>query len=122
MPMQDRIPGNPGQPWQADAERLNRVVGQLMECQSRWREADHDARLADALTASRRLWGELQDALGRGTERYPLEIRQNILILSVYGLSRLEAVEREPSRIALGGLIALMRNLALSLQPLAQAA
>ena len=120
--MQDGIPGNPGQPWQADAERLRHAVGQLMDCQSRWLETGHEMRLADALKASRRLWSDLQETLGRGTEEFPLEIRQNILILSVYGLSRLEAVERDPNRDALGGLIALMRSLSVSLQPLAQAA
>lgn len=120
--MQDRLLGNPGQPWRADAERLKVVVGQLMNCQSHWLETDHDARLGSALGACRQLWCDLQDALGRGTAEFPLEISQNILILSVYGLSRLEAVEHEPSRDALGGLIALMRNLAMSLQPLAQAA
>ena len=93
-----------------------------MNCQSHWQETDHDARLVNALAACRQLWCDLQDALGRGTSEFPLEISQNILILSVYGLSRLEAVEHEPSRDALGGLIALTRNLAMSLQPLAQAA
>lgn len=120
--MQDKILGNPGQPWQADAERLKIVVGQLMDCQSRWQEAGHDMRLANALKASRQFWGDLQEALGRGTAEFPLEVRQNVLILSVYGLSRLEAVERTPSRDGLGGLIALMRSLAVSLRPLAQAA
>ncbi len=121
--MQARNPrGNPGRPWEADAERLKAVVAQLMACQLHWQEEGRAARLDAALDASRRLWGDLQEALGSGTAEFPLEIRQNLLILSVYGQSRLEAVAREPERDALGGLIALMRNLALSLQPQAQAA
>jgi flagellar biosynthesis regulator FlaF len=100
----------------AEAAQLDDIAAQLMAVQRQWDEPGRDARLADALAASRRVWHGIQAALAEGTMGLPLEVRHNLLILSVYADSKVTACEAAPDAEVLGSLVALTRTLAGSLK------
>ena len=54
--------------------------------------------------------------MAEGPLALPLEVQQNLLILSVYADSKISACEATPSTDVLGSLIALTRTLAGSLK------
>ena len=98
------------------AERLEGVSALLMAVQRHWNEPDREARLAVTLEANREVWCDIQSALAEGKLSLPLEVQQNLLILSVYADGKLNECEASPSADKLGSLIALTRNLAGSLR------
>jgi len=98
------------------AERLEGVSALLMAAQRHWNEPDRDARLAVALEASREVWHDIQAALAESALFLPLEVQQNMLILSVYADGKLDEYEITPSSDKLGPLVSLTRNLASSLK------
>jgi flagellar biosynthesis regulator FlaF len=105
-----------------DAERLEGVSALLMAAQRHWNEPDRDARMSVALQASREIWRDIQAALAESALSLPLEVRQNMLILSVYADGKLDECETTPSSDKLGPLAALTRNLASSLKQWREAA
>ncbi|MGA7951515.1 MAG: flagellar biosynthesis regulator FlaF [Thiobacillaceae bacterium] len=99
-----------------DAERLHGAAALLMACMSNWRAPDCEARLALAMEANHAVWHDVQDALAMDHLDLPLEVRQNLLILSVYADGKLSEFAEQPGQDKLGPLIALTRNLAASLK------
>ncbi len=99
-----------------DAERLHGAAALLMACMSNWNAPDREARLALALETNHAIWRDVQDALARDDLDLPLEVRQNLLILSVYADSKLNEFAEHPGQDRLGPLIALTRNLATTLK------
>lgn len=89
---------------------------QLMEASRHWSSLDHEDRLAMALEASRKMWGDIQQMLSTGMTTLPLEIRNNLLIVSVYAQGKLLECEQTPTRDKLAALIFMTRNLAASLK------
>ena len=106
----------PTDPIRLGAERLEGVSVLLMAMQRHWDDPDREARLALTLAANRQVWGDIQAALADASLSLPLEIQQNLLILSVYADGKLDECEACPSTDKLGSLIALTRNLAGSLR------
>lgn len=106
----------------AEAGRLDDAAARLMAVQRLWNQPERAALLADALAASRGVWHDIQGALARGALTVPVEVQHNLLILSVYADSRIEACEAAPSVDALGSLVALTRTLAGSLKQWQEAA
>jgi flagellar biosynthesis regulator FlaF len=104
------------------AERLEGVSALLMAAQRHWNEPDRDTRLAVALEASREVWRDIQAALAESTLSLPIEVQQNMLILSVYADGRLDECETTPSSDKLAPLVSLTRNLASSLKEWREAA
>lgn len=98
------------------AERLEGASALLMAVQRHWTSPDREARLAIALEANREVWSDIQAALAEGSASLPLEVRQNLLILSVYAEGKINECEARPSSDAVGGLVALTRSLAGSLR------
>jgi len=98
------------------ADRLEGASALLMAVQRHWTAPDREARLAIALDASREVWNDIQAALAEGAPSLPLEVRQNLLILSVYAEGKISECEARPSSDAIGALIALTRTLAGSLR------
>ena len=97
-----------------EAAQLDDIAVQLMTVQRYWTaRATH---LTAALAASRDVWHGIQAELAEGTLALPLEVQQNLLILSVYADSKISACEATPSTDVLGSLIALTRTLAGSLK------
>jgi hypothetical protein len=99
-----------------EAVQLDDIAAQLMAVQRYWNAPSRAAHLAAALADSRAAWHGIQAALAEGTLELPLEVQQNLLILSVYADSKISACEAAPSAEVLGSLIALTRTLAGSLK------
>ncbi|MFP5417877.1 MAG: flagellar biosynthesis regulator FlaF [Gammaproteobacteria bacterium] len=100
----------------AEVTQLEDVAAQLMTVQRYWNASNREACLAAALSDSRAVWHGLQSALAANRLALPLEVQQNLLILSVYADSKISACESAPDRDVLGSLIALTRTLAGSLK------
>ena len=105
-----------------EAARLGEIAARLMLVQRCWNAPDRQRHLADALTASRTVWHELQASLAEGRLNFPPEVQHNLLILSVYADSKISACEASPGTDALGSLIALTRTVAGSLKEWREAA
>lgn len=99
-----------------EVSQLEDVAAQLMTVQRYWNAPSRDTYLAAALTDSRVVWHSLQAALAANRLALPLEVQQNLLILSVYADSKISACEAAPNADMLSSLIALTRTLAGSLK------
>lgn len=96
--------------------QLDGIATQLMAVQRHWRDSDRAEKLSTALSASRAVWQNIQDALADGSMTLPADVQHNVLILSVYADSKISACEASPNVDLLGSLIALTRTLAGSLK------
>lgn len=99
-----------------DAERLDGAVTLLLDASRNWSSPDREGRLAIALEVSREMWGDVQLALSTRQTSLPLEVKNNLLIVSVYAQGKLIECEQMPSRERLASLIFMTRNLAASLR------
>tara|TARA_R110002049_G_scaffold79302_3_gene202039 strand:+ start:180 stop:563 length:384 start_codon:yes stop_codon:yes gene_type:complete len=95
---------------------LEDIAAQLMMVQRYWNASNRETYLAMALAESRTVWHGIQVALADNQLALPLEVQQNLLILSVYADSKISACEATPSAEVLSSLIALTRTLAGSLK------
>ncbi len=95
---------------------LEDIAAQLMMVQRYWSAPSRETYLAMALAESRTVWHGIQAALADNRLALPLEVQQNLLILSVYADSKISACEASPSAELLSSLIALTRTLAGSLK------
>lgn len=98
------------------AARLDDLATHLMRVQRLWDDPDRSCHLDAVLGSSREVWHDIQTALAHGTLSLPLEVRENLLILSVYAHSKIETCAAKPDSQILGSLIALTRTLAGSLK------
>lgn len=99
-----------------EAAQLDDLAARLMTVQRYWNAPSRATCLAAALADSRTVWHGIQAALAGNTLALPLEVQQNLLILSVYADSKISACEEAPNIDLLGSLIALTRTLAGSLK------
>jgi flagellar biosynthesis regulator FlaF len=99
-----------------EAAQLDNIAVQLMTVQRYWNAPTRATHLTAVLATSRDVWHGNQTELAKGTLALPLEVQQNLLILSVYADSKISACEATPSTDVLGSLIALTRTLAGSLK------
>lgn len=98
-----------------DPGRMEQSALLLMAVSQHWGESDHAHRLQAALDVSRSVWSDMQATLSSDAG-VPSEIRNNLLIVSVYAEGKLDEIARSPSQDKLASLIELTRNLALSLK------
>lgn len=96
--------------------QLDAIAAQLMAVQRHWNDPDRQCRLDAALDASRAAWHAIQGALAEGLIALPPDVQHNLLILSVYADSKIDACKITPGAETLGSLIALTRTLAGSLK------
>lgn len=99
-----------------ETAQLDDIAAQLMAVQRHWNDPTREAQLAAAMAASRTVWHGIQTALAQGTVALPLEVRHNLLILSVYADSKISSCEAAPDAEVLSSLIALTHTLAGSLK------
>jgi hypothetical protein len=105
-----------------EAVQLDDIAARLMAVQRYWNAPHRQVHLTAALNDSRAVWQDIQAALAEGTLALPLDVQHNLLILSVYAESKINACEAAPSAAMLGSLIALIRTLAGSLKEWQEAA
>lgn len=87
-----------------------------MTANQRWGAPGYEKLLDDALEASRQIWKDIQLALSDDASAVPLDIRNNLLIVSVYAESKLEEIAQFPDQEKMASLIDLTRSLAMSLR------
>ncbi len=103
-------------PTTIDIKRLVHAAALLMAANQRWYTPGRDKLLGEALEASREIWKDIQQALSDDSSGVPIEIRNNLLIVSVYAESKLEELTQSPDQDKLASLIELTRSLAMSLR------
>ncbi len=98
-------------------QRLDEAAGLLVEACRDWPGAGGPAvRIEKALEASRVLWLDIQAMLSSGRTDFPLDVQNNLLIVSIYAQGKLHECEQSPSADKLATLLFLTRNLASSLK------
>ena len=99
-----------------DTKRLVHAAALLMTVNQRWKSPGREKLLGEALETSRQVWKDIQQALSDESSGAPVEIRNNLLIVSVYAESKLEEIAQSPDQEKLASLIELTRSLAMSLR------
>ena len=99
-----------------EAGALTRCAVLLKECQKNWDAPDHVAALADALRTNQMVWSILQSELVKDDNPLPIDIRQNILTLSVFIDNRIIQIMADPQPEKLKIIIDINLNLAAGLR------
>jgi len=99
-----------------EAAALTRCALMLSDCRQNWDAADRDEKLAEALRRNQMVWSILQSELAKDDHPLPVEIRNNILTLSVFIDKRIIQVMADPEPDKLAILIDINLNLAAGLR------
>lgn len=99
-----------------EAGALTRCAILLKECQKNWDAPDRDATLAEALRHNQMVWSILQSELIKPDNPLPIEIRQNILTLSVFIDNRIIQIMASPAPEKLQIIMDINLNLAAGLR------
>ena len=99
-----------------EAGALTRCAMLLSDCRKNWDAPDRDDQLAEALRTNQMVWSILQSELVRDDNPLPLDIRQNILTLSVFIDNRIIQVMADPNPDKLMIIIDINLNLAAGLR------
>ncbi len=99
-----------------EAAAMTRCAILLKECQNNWSAPDHAAMLAEALRTNQMVWSILQSELVKDDNPLPIEIRQDILTLSVFIDNRIIQIMADPQPEKLKIIIDINLNLAAGLR------
>ncbi|HPT70586.1 MAG TPA: flagellar biosynthesis regulator FlaF [Syntrophomonas sp.] len=99
-----------------EAAALTRCALLLSDCQKDWDVPNHDHNLSEALRINQRLWSILQAELTHDDNPLPIQIRQDILSLSIFIDKRIIEVMAYPAPEKLKILIDINMNLAAGLR------
>ncbi len=99
-----------------EAAALTRCAHLLSDCRNNWDAPDREANLAEALRINQIVWSILQSELVRDDNPLPIEIRQNILTLSVFIDNRIIQIMASPEPEKLKIIIDINLNLAAGLR------
>lgn len=99
-----------------EAAALTRCALLLSACQKNWDAVGHNDNLSDALRTNQQVWSILQSELVKPDNPLPIEIRQNILTLSVFIDKRIIEVMADPEPEKLQIIIDINLNLAAGLR------
>lgn len=99
-----------------EAAALTRCALMLVDCQKNWTIPDRDETLADALRKNQVVWSILQSELIKDDNPLPIEMRNNLLSLSVFVDKRIIDVMADPAPEKLKILIDINLNLAAGLR------
>jgi flagellar protein FlaF len=103
--------------WQdQEAAVLKKAALKLEYCVHHWGATDHERRLDDALRFNQSLWSIFRVSLSR--EQHPLrkELRNDLLLLSIFVTKRTFDLTAYPSAEKVNVLIAINRNIAAGLK------
>jgi flagellar biosynthesis activator protein FlaF len=98
-----------------EAAALTRCAHLLSDCQKNWDAPDRDAMLDEALRVNQMVWSILQSELIKDDNPLPIEIRQDILTLSVFIDNRIIQVMASPEPEKLKIIVDINLNLAAGL-------
>ena len=99
-----------------EAAALTRCALLLSDCQKNWDAPNRDYNLSEALRINQRVWSILQAELARDDNPLPIQIRQDILSLSIFMDKRIIEVMAYPAPEKLKILIDINMNLAAGLR------
>lgn len=99
-----------------EAAALTRCALMLSNCQTNWDAVGRDDNLAEALRTNQQVWSILQSELVKDDNPLPVQIRENILTLSVFIDNRIIQVMAHPEPEKLKILIDINLNLAAGLR------
>jgi flagellar biosynthesis activator protein FlaF len=99
-----------------EAAALTRCALMLEECRNHWDATDRESLLAEALRNNQVVWSILQGELVKDDNPLPLEIRNNLLTLSVFIDKRIIQMMANPEPDKLNILIDINLNLAAGLR------
>jgi flagellar biosynthesis activator protein FlaF len=99
-----------------EAAALTRCALMLSACQNNWNAFGRDTHLSEALRNNQIVWSILQSELANDDNPLPIEIRNNLLTLSVYIDNRIIDVMASPAPEKLQVLIDINLNLAAGLR------
>jgi flagellar protein FlaF len=100
-------------PRELEASLLLKAAARLQAVQDNWHAKPNG--LAEALLYNRRLWLVFMDAAASHENRLPVEVRQNILNLSVFVMGEIYSLMTKPKPEHLANLIKINRSLATGL-------
>lgn len=99
-----------------EAAALSRCAILLKECRDNWNAPDRDETLSEALRTNQMVWSILQAELVNEDNPLPIEIRQDILTLSVFIDNRIIQIMADPQPDKLKIIIDINLNLAAGLR------
>jgi flagellar biosynthesis activator protein FlaF len=99
-----------------EAAALTRCAQMLSDCQENWDAPNRDEVLSGALRINQRVWSILQAELVQDDNLLPIELRNNILTLSIFVDKRIIQVMANPEPEKLKVLIDINLNLAAGLR------
>lgn len=99
-----------------EAGALTRCALMLSDCQENWGDPNRDQKLSEALRINQRVWSILQAELARDDNPLPIQIRKDILTLSVFIDKRIIEVMAYPAPEKLKIIIDINLNLAAGLR------
>jgi flagellar protein FlaF len=99
-----------------EAGALTRCALLLSDCRENWDAPNRDEVLSEALRFNQRVWSILQSELVRDDNPLPVQIRKDILTLSVFIDKRIIDVLAHPAPEKLKIIIDINRNLAAGLR------
>jgi len=99
-----------------EAAALTRCALMLADCRNNWDAPECEANLDEALRRNQMVWSILQSELVRDDNPLPIEIRNNLLTLSVFIDKRIIEVMAKPEPQKLKIIIDINLNLAAGLR------
>ena len=99
-----------------EATVLTRAALKLKECQNNWNAENRDQKLDDALKFNQRIWSILQAELAKEDNPLPVQLRRDLLSLSVFIDRRILETLAYPSPEKLSIIIAINTNIAAGLR------
>ena len=99
-----------------EATVLNKAALKLKECQNNWDGENRDQKLEEALKFNQRIWSILQAELAKEDNPLPMQIRRDLLSLSVFIDRRILETLAYPSPEKLSIIIDINNNIAAGLR------
>ena len=99
-----------------EASALMKAALFLKDCKDNWTAAKHEEQLRDALRFNQRLWSFFQVELAQDSNPLPVELRKNLMTLSVFIDKRTFDITAYPAPEKLDALININMNIAAGLR------
>ncbi len=99
-----------------EASVLTKGAHLLRECIERWNEEGHFKRLDEALFFNQRIWSIFQDELAKDDNPLPIQLRSDILRLSLFIDRRIIDIMGDPAPQKLSAVIDINLNIAAGLR------